>query len=139
MTNPETGSQPHAAARSGLDEWHRIVQALDWDSLPDLLADEVTFRNPATFEPYRGKGVMVAILRAVFGVMQDFAYHRQFAGPTGYVLEFSAHVGGEQLLGVDVIEFDADGKITDFMVMMRPGAIVAKVSEEAGRLLAAAG
>ena len=137
MANPDTLSQPHAAAQAGLKEWHRIVEARDWDSLPDLLVSEVTFRNPATFAPYEGKDTMVAILRVVFSVMEDFTYHREFSSQTGYVLEFSAHVGGEQLLGVDVVEFNADGKITDFMVMMRPASIVAKLSEEAGKRMAA--
>lgn len=132
----ETGL-PHRAAQAGLKEWHRIVAALDWDSLPGLLADDVVFRNPAAFEPYRGKAAMAAILRAVFSVLKDFTYLRHFGRETGYVLEFSARVGDENLFGVDLVEFDREGKITDFMVMMRPASVVMTLAAEAGKHLAA--
>lgn len=128
---------PHEAAQTGLKEWHRIVASLDWDRLPDLLTEDVVFRNPAAFEPYHGKATMVAILRAVFSVLQDFTYLRHFGSKTGYVLEFSARVGDENLFGVDLVEFDQDGKITDFMVMMRPANAVLVLATEAGKRLAA--
>lgn len=128
---------PHQAAQTGLKEWHRIVAALDWDSLPDLLIEDVVFRNPAAPEPYHGKATMVAILRAVFSVLQDFKYLRHFGSSTGYVLEFSARVGDEILFGVDLVEFNQEGKITDFMVMMRPASTVLTLAAEAGKRLAA--
>lgn len=139
--SPSTGKYqaglPHQAAQTGLEEWHRIVANLDWDNLPDLLADNVVFRNPAALEPYHGKAPMVAILRAVFSVLQDFTYLRHFGSSSGYVLEFSARVGDEVLFGVDLIEFDKEGKITDFMVMMRPANVVLNLAAEAGKRLTA--
>ncbi|WP_199052906.1 nuclear transport factor 2 family protein [Aquitalea sp. ASV15] len=129
--------EPHLAAQAGLKEWHRIVANLDWNNLPDLLADNVVFRNPAALEPYHGKATMVAILRAVFSVLQDFTYLRHFGNSSGYVLEFSARVGDEMLFGVDLVEFDQAGKITDFMVMMRPASVVLNLAAEAGKRLAA--
>lgn len=128
---------PHPAAQNGLTEWHRIVAASDWDSLPALLAEDVVFRNPAAIEPYQGKDAMVTILRAVFGVMQDFTYLRHFGSETGYVLEFRARVGDDVVFGVDLVEFNQDGKITDFMVMMRPASTVMALAAEAGKRLAA--
>ncbi|MCX7278118.1 MAG: nuclear transport factor 2 family protein [Burkholderiales bacterium] len=128
---------PHQAAQAGLKEWHRIAAALDWDSLPELLTEDVVFRNPAALEPYHGKATMVAILRAVFSVLQDFKYLRHFGTSTGYVLEFSARVGDEILFGVDLVEFNQEGKITDFMVMMRPASTVLTLAAEAGKRLAA--
>lgn len=135
-TSIKTGI-PHPAAQNGLTEWHRIVAASDWDSLPALLTEDVVFRNPAAIEPYHGKDTMVAILRAVFGVMQDFTYHRHFGSETGYVLEFSARVGEDVLFGVDLVEFNQDGNISDFMVMMRPASTVMVLAAEAGQRLAA--
>lgn len=129
---------PHEAAQTGLKEWHRIVAALDWQSLPDLLTEDVIFRNPASIESYRGKETMVAILGAVFSVMEDFRYLRHFGSSTGYVLEFSARVGDDEIVGVDLVEFNQEGKITDFMVMMRPAHVVLNLSAEAGKRLAAA-
>jgi hypothetical protein len=129
---------PHLAAKSGLLEWHRIAAERDWDSLPQLLADDVRFRNPAATDAYFGKAPMVAILRTVFAVMEDFQYRRHFGSATGYVMEFTARVGNELLIGVDIVEFNVDGKITDFMVMIRPASAVLALAEEAGRRMAAA-
>jgi hypothetical protein len=125
--------QPHAAAQAGITEWHRIVAESDWGRLPDLLVENVVFRNPAMIESQHGKDTMVASLRVVFSVMQDFEFLRHFGSATGYVLEFSARVGDERLVGVDLIEFDHDGKITDFMVMMRPASTVMAVAAEAAK------
>jgi hypothetical protein len=134
-TNIHT-TQPHTAAQAGLKEWHRIVAEQDWDRLPGLLADDVVFRTPASLEPRHGKDTMVAILRAVFSVFQDFRYLRHFGSATGYVLKFSARVGDESLFGVDLLEFDQDGRITDFIVMMRPTSVVLTLAAEAGKRLA---
>lgn len=129
--------QPHEAAQAGIAEWQRIVAELDWESLPDLLAEKVTYRSPADIEAYHGKDTMVAILRLVFGIMEDFTYLRHFSGGNGYVLEFSTHVGDARLFGVDIVEFDQNGKITDFMVMMRPADAVLTLASEAAKRMAA--
>lgn len=136
-THDTQTATPHAAAQSGIQEWHRIVADSDWEKLSDLLADDVVFRNPSTFEPYQGKGPMQAILPAVFSVLEDFKYLRHFGSAAGYVLEFSASIGDEQVMGVDLVEFNDDGKIIDFMVMMRPASVVLTLSAEVGKRIAA--
>lgn len=128
--------QPNVATQAGLNEWRRLVTAIDRDRLPDLLAENVVYRNPASFDSYVGKPMLVAILGAVFSVLKDVEYLRQFESETGFVLEFSANVGGEKVFGVDILEFNQEGKITDLMVMMRPANVVMKLSEEVGQILA---
>jgi hypothetical protein len=129
---------PHPAAQAGLEQWHRIVTEGDWDQLPALLVEDVTYHNPGQFEPYSGKDALVGILRLVFGIFTDFAYHRTFARDDGYALEFSACVGEDRLFGVDLIRFDEFGKMIDLVVMLRPATIVAKLTEEATRRIATA-
>ena len=136
MTVTQT-ARPHAAAQKGLTEWHRIVAESDWDALPDLLVDDVAFHNPAVLEPSYGKSAMAGRLPAVFSALQDFTYLRHYGRETGYVLEFSARVGDERVAGVDLIEFDQDGKITDFVVMMRPASAVLTLAAEAAKRPAA--
>ncbi|KAA8563165.1 hypothetical protein FX985_03233 [Pseudomonas extremaustralis] len=129
---------PNAGAQDGVLEWHRIVAESDWESLSSLLAEDVIFHNPSSFEPHQGKGPMQVILPAVFSVLEKFEYHRHFGSKSGYVLEFSAEVGGEQVTGVDLIEFNDEGKITDFVVMIRPAGVVLTLSGEVGKRIAAA-
>ena len=103
-----------------------------------LLADDVVFTSPVAFKPYRGKAITAAILRGVVRVFEDFRYHRQFAHPNGLnvVLEFTARVQGKELKGIDMIAFDAEGRITDFEVMVRPMSGLQALGEEMGKRLA---
>lgn len=128
---------PVAAA---LREWHRIVASGDLAALPPLLHPDVVFRSPAAFKPYEGAPAVALILRTVFGVFSGFAYERQFATGDGFdvALEFGATVGERQLKGIDLIRFDADGRIVDFEVMIRPASGLAVLADEMGRRLAAA-
>ncbi|MEN4892706.1 hypothetical protein ABEI18_24445 [Erwinia billingiae] len=41
----------------------------------------------------------------------------------------------EELYGANLIEFSSDGKITDFMVMMRPAHVVSTLSAAVARHL----
>lgn len=129
---------PHPAAQAGVEEWHRIVTERDLDQLPALLVDDVTYHNPAQFEPYRGKDALVGVLRLVFSIFTDFEYLRTFGREDGYALEFTARVGEDRLFGVDLVRFNEAGKMTDLVVMLRPAGVVAKLTEEATRRMAAA-
>jgi len=123
-----------------LCEWHRIVASGDLAALPALLHADVVFRSPVAFKPYHGAASVALILRTVFGVFSGFAYERQFASGDGFdvALEFRAHVGGKQLKGIDLIRFDAEGRIVDFEVMIRPASGLAALADEMSRRLAAA-
>ncbi len=61
-------------------------------------------------------------LSSAVRVLEDFTYHRQFVGDNAVVLEFSVHVGTLSVKGVDIIQFNAEGQITDFEVMVRPAS-----------------
>lgn len=39
-----------------LEKWDCIVITRNWEALPALLADEVTYHNPAQHEPLRVQG-----------------------------------------------------------------------------------
>ncbi|MGY5804446.1 nuclear transport factor 2 family protein [Rhizobium sp. LEGMi12c] len=131
-------STVHSSDETALDEWHRIILQHDWDSLPNLLTDDVTYHNPAQSEPLRGKDALVGTLKLVFGIFEDFAYTRRFGGDDGYALEFSGRVGDAPFTGIDLIRFDAAGRITDLVVMIRPIGAVMKLGEEAALRVAQA-
>lgn len=130
-------TQSHTAAEAAINEWRRTITKLDWNKLPELLDDNVAYRNPASFDALHGKDTLITILRVVFEVFENFTYLRHFSSDIGYVLEFSARVGDENLFGVDLIEFDENGKITDLMVMIRPASVALTLATEVGKRLAA--
>lgn len=110
------------------------VEAGDLDAATALLADDVVFRSPVAHKPYEGRAITDAILRAVFEVFQDFRYVREFHDGSDDVLVFEASVDGLSITGADFITYDADGRIVDFMVMVRPlkaaQALAARMAEK---------
>jgi hypothetical protein len=98
------------------------VEAKDEDAVIALLADDVVFTSPVVFKPYAGKAITGAILRGVLRVFEDFTYVRELANPDGrdHAFVFTATVNGKQITGCDFLHFDEEGKIDDFMVMVRP-------------------
>lgn len=111
------------AAAQSLEKWHAMVAKLDLSQLEQIVADDAVFRSPVANKPYPGQAVLCVALRGAMKVFQDFVYLRTFAsGDRDVCLEFSARVGGKELVGVDLIKFDADGKIVEFVVMVRPAS-----------------
>jgi len=104
----------------GLVKWHKFVSEQDTQALAEALADDVLFRSPFLWKPKEGKATTMLYLRSAVRVLEDFTYHRQFVGDNAVVLEFSARVGSLSMKGVDIIQFNAEGQIVDFEVMVRP-------------------
>ena len=127
-------SHPPAVAAT-LASWHRMIASGELSGLPSLLHADATFRSPMAFKPYASAKAVNLILTTVFSVFEDFLYHRELASGDGQsaVLEFSARVGDKQLKGVDLIRFDADGKIVDFEVMIRPLSGLQALGDEMGK------
>ncbi|WER49754.1 nuclear transport factor 2 family protein [Cupriavidus sp. WKF15] len=105
-----------------LAAWHEMLATHAFERLGDIMADDVVFRSPVAHTPYPGRDAIVLVLTTVNQVFQDFRYYRSFVSEDGHsvVLEFSANVDGKQLKGIDMIRFDAAGKIAEFEVMIRP-------------------
>ncbi len=124
-----------APVAATLASWHRMVASGDLGSLPALLHPDASFRSPMAFKPYASAKAVNLILTTVIGVFEDFKYHRELASDDGLsaVLEFSARVGDKQLKGIDLIRFDADGKIVDFEVMIRPLSGLQALGEQMGQ------
>jgi hypothetical protein len=104
----------------GLAKWHQFVSEKDTQALAEALADDVAFRSPVLWRPKEGKATAMLYLSSAVRVLEDFTYHRQFVGDNAVVLEFSARIGQLSVKGVDIIQFNAEGQIVDFEVMVRP-------------------
>ena len=84
---------------------------------------------------------VTAVLATAISVFENFEYHRELVDGDNWCLEFSATVGDLSLKGIDLIRFDADGKMADFEVYIRPanalaafGAKMAEAMERGGVL-----
>jgi hypothetical protein len=102
--------------------FRQAVEARDEAAIEALLAENVVFTSPVAFKPYPGKPITAAILRAVMRVFEDFRYVREIESADGrdHALVFKATVDGKEVNGCDFLHLDEQGRIDDFMVMVRP-------------------
>ena len=101
--------------------WHAIARSRDPGRLAELLADEIVFRSPAVHTPQAGRALAIAYLSAAITVLgPTLRYRREWYGSQNAVLEFEAEIDGLTLHGIDMLEWNAEGKLVEFTVMVRP-------------------
>jgi len=101
--------------------WHAIAEARDPAGLADLLADDVVFRSPAVHGDQAGKELTTAYLSAALVVLgPTLVYRRQWYAEHNAVLEFEASLDGLDVHGVDMLQWNDDGQLVGFTVMVRP-------------------
>lgn len=105
--------------------------------LAEQLAEDVVFLSPVVHTPQQGKMITMAYLLAAGETIGNdtFEYVRVFDCGERAVLEFETQMNGFYVNGVDMIEWNADGKITDFKVMIRPLKAVQTVHAEMAKML----
>ena len=119
--------------RQTLADWHRFVATGDRALLPPLLAENIVFRSPAVHAPIPGRTATLLVLTTVVQIFENFRYEREFTSGTHDAgLEFAANVGKFELKGIDLITFDADGKMVAFEVMIRPMKALRALAEAMG-------
>ncbi|MEP5231370.1 MAG: nuclear transport factor 2 family protein [Alloalcanivorax sp.] len=107
---------------ANIDAWHAVVKSRDNQALSDLIADDAVFHSPLVHTPQAGKALTTAYLTAALHVLANdsFRYVREVNEGEHSILEFALELDGIAVNGVDMIEWDAEGKIIDFKVMIRP-------------------
>lgn len=130
---PLTGYQPN------LQNWFDYM--MDGHSkslLLEMLHDDVVFRSPVVHTPQEGKAITFAYLSAAGNTLGNgtFKYTNVFDCGNKAVLEFETEMDGIQVNGIDMIEWDEAGKITDFKVMVRPLKAMQAVHAAMGKMLA---
>ena len=102
--------------------WHRLVQEHDPRGLDALLDADAVFLSPVVHTPQRGRQLAAMYLTAAFQVFFNptFRYVREIIGASDAMLEFETEIDGVQVNGVDLIRWNAAGRITEFKVMLRP-------------------
>jgi hypothetical protein len=114
-------SKPMPDQPAPLRRWHAVVESKDSALLDDLLADEVVFRSPAVFAPQEGKALTIMYLNAALRVLgPTLRYVSQWHDHASAVLEFEADLDGVHVEGVDILRWNAQGKLVSFTVMVRP-------------------
>jgi len=113
----------HTGYSSHLQHW------LDWmegphdrEGLAAQLHPDVVFFSPIVHTPQAGRATTLAYLGAAGETLggEAFKYSHIFDCGTRAVLEFDTLMDGIEVNGVDIIEWNGEGLITEFKVMVRP-------------------
>lgn len=118
--------------------FRRAAEGKELELLREALAEDVVLHSPILFRGFEGREVVTAVLSHVVEVFEDFAYVDELAEDDRIVLRFRARVGDRQLEGVDYLELDGEGRITELTVFLRPLSAVNAFNERMKERLAAA-
>ena len=107
---------------TALDKWYGYMKSHDPAALWDLLDPDAVFESPVVHTPQRGRDITFKYLAGAEKVLggPGFRYTGEWRSATVAVLEFEKQIDGITINGVDIITFNADGKIVHFKVMVRP-------------------
>jgi hypothetical protein len=115
------------------------AEAGDVAALADLFTEDIRLYSPVKFTPFEGKPLVVGLFHVLVRTFQDFRYIGRFDGsaettsdgtPTpSAVLLFRTTVNGKEIHGIDMLQFDTDGRIKEITVMVRPQSAVHTLGE----------
>jgi SnoaL-like domain len=119
--------------------FRRAAETKDLDLIRETLAEDVVLHSPILFKGFEGRDMAVLVLSNVIEVFEDFRYLDEVHGDGSVVLRFAAKVGGKfEIEGIDYLTLDADNRITDLTVFLRPLKAVTAFNELMTARLAAA-
>ncbi|MEW2632608.1 nuclear transport factor 2 family protein [Streptomyces sp. NPDC048389] len=126
-------------AVTSADRFRAAVEDRDQAALDDLFTDDVRLFSPVKFTPFEGKPAVLGLFGVLLRTFEDFRYVGHCAGTAetsadgtespSDVLLFRATVNGRQIHGMDLLQFDDDGLIKEFTVMVRPQSAVHALGE----------
>ena len=119
-------------AKTLIKKWHKVIESNNLELLNEIIADNAIFSSPVVFKPMEGKEITMMYLHAAgesFN-MEKFEYTKEIHDDMNSVLEFETYIDEISVNGVDMIEWNEDGKISNFKVMIRPYKAVQKVQEK---------
>jgi hypothetical protein len=123
------------------EAFRAAIEARDHARMVEALAPDVVFHSPITFRPFEGRELVATLFGVLLETFEDFRYTDELDGDGVKMLIFKARVGDRELEGLDVLRFDAEGKIAEFTVMVRPLSGAMALADAVGKGLerAAAG
>ena len=119
-------------AKDLIHKWHEVVGSDDLSLLDKIIAEDAVFSSPVVFTPMEGKQITMMYLNAAGDSfnMEKFKYTKEIHDGMDSVLEFETYIDDISVNGVDMIQWNKEGKISNFKVMIRPFKAVQKVQEK---------
>ncbi|HEX3734851.1 MAG TPA: nuclear transport factor 2 family protein [Solirubrobacterales bacterium] len=100
--------------------FRRAAEAKDLESMRETLREDVVLHSPILFRGFEGRDATLMVLGHVIEVFEDFRYLDELHGDGTVTLRFKANVGDYEIEGIDFLELDADGRVAELTVFLRP-------------------
>jgi hypothetical protein len=116
------------------ERFRAAVEKRDLTVLDELFTEDVRLYSPVKFVPFEGKAMVLGLFGVLVRTFEDLRYIGHFEGTAetsadgeeapSAILPFRATVDGKQIHGIDLLQFDDEGRIKEFTVMVRPQSAV---------------
>jgi deazaflavin-dependent oxidoreductase (nitroreductase family) len=117
--------------------YRQAFAARDIDGVAALLADDVVFHSPVIADPgFEGRASVAALHAILFDTITDVEYTREVGDGKMHFLVANGRVRGKPIESTTTLEFDADQKIREIWVMVRPLTGVVAIAAAIGSQLA---
>jgi hypothetical protein len=114
------------------------AEAKDVELMSETLREDVVLHSPILFRGFEGRDMVGQVLTHVAATLEGLTYVDEIAGENSVCLRFKAKVGDRELEGIDFLELDDDGKVTELTVFMRPLSAINAFNEQMKQRLDAA-
>ena len=97
----------------------------------EMIREDVVMHTPRFFKPITDRNHVIAVLEGILTILPDFHWHRIWHGDGECVMEFTGHVNGGKTVahGIDLFEYDEDGRISKLTVFLRPTSALLEIAE----------
>ncbi|QES48273.1 serine/arginine repetitive matrix protein 1 [Streptomyces venezuelae] len=110
------------------------VEQRDHSALEELFTEDIRLYSPVKFTPFEGRPMVLGLFGVLLRIFEDLRYVGHFEGAAetavdgeeapSVILPFRATVDGRQIHGIDLLQFDEQGRVKEFTVMVRPQSAV---------------
>jgi len=118
--------------------FRRAAEAKDLDLLGAALREDVVLHSPILFRGFEGREIVSQVLTHVSATLEGLTYTDELTEGDTVCLRFKARVGDRELEGIDFLELDEDGKVSELTVFMRPLSAINAFNEQMKARLEAA-
>jgi hypothetical protein len=114
------------------------AEAKDVELMTETLCEDVVLHSPILFRGFEGRDIVRQVLTHVAATLEGLTYVDELTDGNTVCLRFKAKVGDRELEGIDFLELDEDGKVTELTVFMRPLSAITTFNEQMKTRLEAA-
>jgi SnoaL-like domain len=119
--------------------FRRAAEGKDLGLLTETLCEDVVLHSPILFRGFEGRDTVSTVLTHVAATLEDLTYTDELREGNTVCLRFKAKVAGthKELEGIDFLELDGEGRVTELTVFMRPFSALTAFNEQMSARLGA--